>query len=116
MANKFIETVNSSDASILVTAHTYTPFYTPDDKNLHDGAVRTARGGLEYYDSRNGCWLPLPGADVKVEIAPHVQVVLDWAYGKMQEDFKLQELAEKYPAFKQAKENYEIVKAMVYNG
>lgn len=115
MPNTFVETVDSGDASIYVRKTAYTPYYVPDDKNLHDGSIRTNRGGLEYYDAGNNSWLPLPGSDVKVEIAPHVQVVLDWAWAKMQEEHKLEDLAAKYPAFKQAKENYEIVKALVQN-
>lgn len=116
MPNTFIETVESGDANIYVRKTAYTPYYAPDDKNLHDGSIRTNRGGLEYYDASNSCWLPLPGADVKVELGPHIEMVLQWAYKKMDEEEKLKQLAEKYPALKQAKENYEIVKAMVYNG
>lgn len=116
MANKFVETVGNSDASILVTYSAHTPYYTPDDKNLHDGAVRTSQGGLEYYDAKYNSWLPLPGLDVKLEIAPHVQHVLDWAYLKMQEELELDNLVAKYPALKQAKENFDLVKAMVKHG
>jgi hypothetical protein len=115
MANKFVETVNSSDASIYVTHQGYTPYYNPDDKNLHDGAVRTKNGGLEYYDTKYNNWMPLPSTDVKIEIAPHVQVVLDWAHLKMKEELELEQLVAKYPALKQAKENFEIVKALVRN-
>lgn len=116
MPNTFVETVDSGDASIYVRRTGYTPYYSPDDKNLHDGSVRTNKGGLEQYDAGSDCWLPLPGSDVKVEISPHVQVVLDWAWVKMQEEYKLEELAAKYPAFKQAKENYDLIKAMVKDG
>lgn len=116
MANKFVETVNSSDSSIYVTYQGHTPYYNPDDLNLHDGAVRTRQGGLEYYDAKYKSWLPLPGTDVRIEIAPHVQVVLDWAHLKMKEEFELAELITKYPSLKQAKENYDIVKALVQNG
>jgi hypothetical protein len=55
----------------------------------------------------------LPGSEVRIEISPHVQIVLDWAYAKMQDDHKLDAMVAKYPALKQAKENYDIIKAMV---
>lgn len=115
MANTFIETITSMDGNISVIATSHTPHYYPDDKNLHDGSVRTKQGGLEYYDVNFGCWLPLPGADVKVELSPQIEYVLKWAFKKMAEEEKLNELAKQYPAFKQAKDNYDLIKAMVDN-
>jgi hypothetical protein len=113
MPNKFVETITSSDASIYSITNSYTPYYTANEAIPHDGFVRTNNGGLEYYDGSDHCWLPLPGSDVRIEIAPHVQVVLDWAYAKMQEECEIDTLAATYPAFKAAKENYELIKALV---
>jgi hypothetical protein len=115
MANKFIESINSSDSSLYIRNTDYTPFYNPDDINLHDGAIRTNRGGFEYYNARDRCWFPLPGSNANIELSPHVESVLQWAFKKMQEETKLNELAKKYPAFKQAKENYETIKVLVSN-
>lgn len=115
MANKFIENIISLDASIFVITNSHTPYYNPDDKNLHDGSVRTRGGGLEYYDAKYNSWLPLPGCEARIEISHHVQTILEWAYTKMQEEDKLNALVEKYPTLKQAKENYDIVKALVQN-
>jgi hypothetical protein len=115
MANRFIENIVSGDSNVYVSTNGYTPFYYPDDKNLHDGSVRTRGGGLEYYDAKYNAWLPLPGCESKIEISPHVQIVLEWAYKKMAEEEKLKVLTEKYPSLKQAKENYDIVKALVQN-
>lgn len=116
MANKFLENVNSGDASLMVTQTGYTPYYRPDDTNLHDGSVRTNQGGLEYYDAKYNSWMPLPGMDVNITIGPHAQVVIDWAEAKMMEEMREKELLSKYPTLKQAKENYELIKAMVQNG
>jgi hypothetical protein len=115
MANRFVETITSGDSSIYATTTSHTPYYTPDDKNLHDGAVRTTRGGFEYYDVNRQCWFPLPGADINLTVGPQFQIVLDWAMRKMNEEEKIKKLAEKYPALKQAKENYDLIKAMVEN-
>lgn len=115
MANKFIETLSSSDSNLYINSTSYTPFYSADDKNLHDGAVRTNRGGFEYYNARDRCWFPLPGSHANIELSPHVENVLQWAFKKMDEEKKLNALAEKYPAFKQAKENYETIKILVSN-
>lgn len=113
MSNKFIETVNSYDLQISVSS--YTPQYGPDDKNLHDGSVRTCRGGLEYYNAGSNCWFPMPGANVNINLGPRVEMVLEWAYKKMAEEDQIESLIKKYPALKIAKENYEIVKALVQN-
>lgn len=115
MTNRFVENIRSSDQTIYCVDVSHTPHYTPDDNNLHDGSVRTRSGGLEYYDAKFKCWLPLPGSEVRVELAPHVTHVLGWAYRKMEEEAKLDALAKKYPAFKQAKDNYEVIKALVTN-
>lgn len=115
MVNKFVENVTCRDMGIYGTITDHTPYYIPDDKRFMDGVVRTSRGGLEYYDAEVGDWFPLPGSEVNLEIAPHIKVVLDWAYYKMEEERKLGALVAKYPALKQAKENYDIIKAMVQN-
>lgn len=115
MANRFVENVCSSDQTIYCVNSNHTPLYTPDDNNLHDGSVRTNAGGLEYYDAKFKCWLPLPGNEVRVELAPHVTHVLDWVFSKMEEEIKLDVAAAKYPAFAKARENFELMKAMVRN-
>lgn len=113
MPNKFIETITSVDSNLFITSNQYTPLYCPDDNNLNDGSVRTCNGGFEYYNANSSCWFPLSGANVNIELGPHVETVMRWAFKKMAEEEKLSELAKKYPALKQAKDNYEIVKALV---
>jgi hypothetical protein len=116
MPNHFVENVNCSDFSIYGTTTNHTPYYVPDNSVPMDGAVRTNKGGLEYYDSSIKDWLPLPGTEVRLELGPIARTVLDWAHEKMIEEQKLEELVKKYPSLKAAKENYEIVKAMVEHG
>lgn len=116
MVNKFVENITSPDQSIYSVVSDYTPYYTADDnKHRLDGVVRTNHGGLEYYDADCGAWFTLPGQETTVEISPHYQTVLNWAMDKMLKEQQEQELMEKYPALKNAKQNYETVKAMVEN-
>lgn len=110
----FIESITNTDGSVYGIVDQHTPYYSPEDRNLYGGSVRTNCGGLEYYDAQNSCWLPLPGCDVRLEIGSHYQQVLDWAMQKMHEE-KEKQLLEKYPALSAAKKNYELVKAMVEN-
>lgn len=115
MANKFVENVVSSDQSIYAKISDHTPYYLPNNTRPMDGALRTNCGGIEYYDAGVGDWFPLPGCEVRLDVAPHYVTVLNWAMRKMEEERKLDELAERFPAFKTAKENYELMKAMVRN-
>lgn len=115
MANRFVENICSSDQTIYCVDVGHTPCYTPNDTRPMDGVVRTAQGGLEYYDASFNAWLPLPGSEVRVELAPHVTHILDWAYYKMEEERKFDAAAAKYPAFARARENFELMKAMVKN-
>lgn len=115
MTNKFVGNITSPDQSIYSTTSEFTPYIIAVDGKPMDGVVRTNQGGLEYYDSDCEVWFPLPGRETTVEIAPHYQTVLNWAMDKMLKEQQEQELMEKYPALKKAKENYETVKAMVEN-
>jgi len=115
MANKFVENIQCNDMSVYSTITDHTPYYTPDDYNFQDGVVRTRGGGLEYYDAKLYSWLPLPGSEVALELGPMARTVLDWAYAKMEEEQQLEQLVQQYPTLKAAKENYEIVKALVRN-
>lgn len=115
MANKFVEEIKCNDMTIYGVITDHTPYYIPDDKRPMDGVVRTNRGGLEYYDAGVGDWFPLPGSQVSMELGPAARTVLDWAYIKMQEEEKLDQLVAKYPSLKEAKQNYDIIKAMVEN-
>lgn len=115
MPNNFIESISSKNSTIYTCKNDYTPYYIASDTTPMDGAVRINQGGFEYYDAKNGAWFPLPGSDVDLEIDPYYVTVLEWAMKKMDEEQKLDKLAEQFPAFKTAKENYELMKAMVRN-
>jgi hypothetical protein len=71
--------------------------------------------GLEYYKNDIDSWLPISGSQVDIEHSSVLDTVINWALIKMEEERKINELADKYPALKQAKLNYETVKALVSN-
>ena len=73
---------------------------------------------IEVYDGMT--WLSLGSAYPTIELAPHVQAVVNWAQTKMAEESRLRELAAKHPtvadalaAVKQAEEQVQIVAALV---
>lgn len=111
----YISNLTSYNRELIVNTHSATPYYNPDDTNLNDGAVRTCRGELEYYDAKAKCWYPLPGLVANIDLHTNTNVVLNWAMKKMAEEEKINKLIAKYPALKTAKENYDLIKALVEN-
>ena len=73
---------------------------------------------IEVYDGNS--WLVVAASYPTVELAPHVQAVVDWAQIKMAEEQRLESMAAKHPAVadaleavKKAQEQVRIVTALV---
>lgn len=73
---------------------------------------------LEVYDGNS--WLMMNSAYPTIELAPHVQAVVNWAQIKMAEESRLKALAAKHPsvedalkAVAKAEEQVRIVAALV---
>ena len=111
----FIDAVGSYNADIMLYLTDHSPRYQPSSAVPNDGYIRTNYGKFEYWDGRNGCWMPCSGADINVSLGPRIIPIVEWAERKMIEERRLAEMVEKYPALKAAKENYELIKAMVSN-
>ena len=112
---KFIESITTNGYGLQGIVTNNSPYYHAENSKSLDGFLRTNRGQIEYYDSHAREWYPLPGCDIDLEINSIHQEVLDWAMNKMLKEKQEAALAEKYPAFKAAKKNYELVKAMIEN-
>jgi hypothetical protein len=104
----------SSDGSLIVINNSFSPYSTASNYTGRelDGDVRMNNGNLEVYSG--GCWMAI-NSSVDIQLPDGTQNVLQWARKKMAEEQKLKELCEKYPGLKQAKEKYEIIKALVEN-
>jgi hypothetical protein len=57
---------------------------------------------MEVYDGSS--WITIASVYPTVELAPHVQAVVNWAQIKMAEEARLKELAAKHPAVADALE------------
>ena len=82
------------------------------------GMVRYLNNNLEIYDGSN--WMTIQSSHPQVELSGEVQSILAWARGKMAEEARVKELADKHPtvadaleAVKQAEEQVKIVAALV---
>jgi hypothetical protein len=111
----FIQNIQSNNTSLNITHSDYSIYYEPNPAEPTDGTVRVRRGHLEYLNAATGQWYTLTGTVAQIHADPSMQTVINWVNAKIAEEHKLTELVEKYPALKQAKQNYELTKAMVIN-
>jgi hypothetical protein len=111
----FVEHIQVCGYNVKVSTNDYSTRYFPDPERQLDGMVRVGLEGLEYYKDDTDSWLPISGSQVDIEHSSVLDNVINWALIKMEEERKINELADKYPALKQAKLNYETVKALVSN-
>jgi hypothetical protein len=77
------------------------------------GAVQWNGGSKRFEVSTGGAWMPI---DNMVEIngaVPDVWEMHRWIESKKQEDLKVKELRDKYPALDEAYNHMEMIKALV---
>ena len=117
-----IKAINTGSGIQVDSGYTSWPsFYTnPSSSNTLVGQVRYngASQNMEVYDGSN--WLVMSAAFPTLNLAPHVQAVVEWAQKKMAEEENRKQLAQKHPAFKdaldalqRAQEQVRIVEALV---
>ena len=90
----------------------------PSNPYISPGAVGA---GMVRYNSNMNCmevndgnsWRQLGINFANVELTGEAQSILDWAKNKMAEEKKLDELCEKYPGLRKARDNYETFLALV---
>jgi hypothetical protein len=69
---------------------------------------------LEVCDNQNGTWYKIDNT-VELKSDPDIGKILHWAKKKMEYDQKIEELANQYPAVKDAKEKLDIILKLVQN-
>lgn len=83
---------------------------TVDGRPCYAGDVRYMNGGYQIFN--NGYWTS-SSQHTKIELMPDVVEVLKWAKNKMNNEKEIEKLAEQYPAVKTAKEQLDLVLALV---
>lgn len=88
--------------------------------SFSSSATRTEPGQIRYNGSSNRyevsdgqSWLAIPATTTNLELSPEVQNILDWARQKMTEELNLAQLMSKYPALKDAHDQFQVVKHLV---
>lgn len=111
-----ITDIVSHDGSIMISGGCYQPVYVGavcDNSQPQIGDVRYNGTTFETYT--DGSWVKLQDNICDLQIGPRWQPVLEWAEGKMVAEEKEKELLEKSPALRKAKENYDMIKALIEN-
>ena len=98
-----------------VTNYSYSHFSTaaPSTGREVDGDLRLNNSQLEVYHA--GCWTLVGDQSFGLQMSQRGEEILQWAEQKMHEEQKLEELCKKYPSLKEAKDKYEMIKALVEN-
>jgi hypothetical protein len=96
---------------ILVHTDIQVPYTSNGDERGILGEVRAINSQLKVYNG--SMWQQIHTTTFVNDLS--LRKVVEWATKKMQQEQLEQQLAEKYPAFKTAKENYDLIKAMVEN-
>jgi hypothetical protein len=88
------------------------PYTSNGDERGILGEVRAINGQLQVYNGSQ--FIPIHTSAFVDTI--ELGTVVEWAKQKMEQELREQALAEQYPAFAKAKENYEMIKMLVQNG
>jgi hypothetical protein len=118
-----IKGINTGNGLQVNNGYTTWPQFYNSMQNTGNSLIGSVRyngssQNLEVYDGNS--WMIMSASYPTVELAPHVQAVVNWAQIKMAEEAKLKELAAKHPtvadaieAMKRAEEQVRIVAALV---
>lgn len=95
----------------LTVSNPATPYISPSGGELV-GSVKynTTTQNVEVYNGSS--WVPLTNS-VHIEMDSHIKTAIDWARKKMDEERRIDELCEKFPGLRKAKDNYEVVLNLV---
>lgn len=103
-----IKGINSSGRYITVSGGPASgPYISPGSSGA--GMVRwnSSMNQIEVNDGNS--WISMSMGYSTVELTPDAESLLDWARQKRQEEQRLKEMMEKYPALKKAKDNFDIL-------
>ena len=87
---------------------------SPSNTYISPGSVGA---GMLRYNSNSHCievndgnsWQQLGMSHATIELNPEAEDLLNWVRSKKQEELRIKELCEKYPALQKAKDNYDLI-------
>ena len=109
-----IKTVNGSGRYMMVNGGMPATTYIntgPGYMNVGEIRYNVSIQRLEVYDGQ--MWIELNTSHASVGLTPDAEHAIDWARKKMDEERRIDELCEKFPGLKKAKDNYELMLNLV---
>lgn len=95
----------------LVAYHsTSSPYISPGSQSAGMVRYNTNMQQMEVYDGVS--WLTI-GGTCEVSLSGEAEMIIAWAREKMLEEKRIDELCEKYPGLRKARDNYETFKRLV---
>lgn len=91
------------------------PIYQTDNTYSlpsHTGTVQWNGGLKRFQVSNGGGWTDIDN-NVYFNIDPKLSEIFEWAKNKMEQEKKINDLAQKYPALKDAKEKLDMLVALI---
>ena len=91
----------------------YFPVNADPDTSTITGSVRynPNRNALEVWNGSS--WMVIADTHTTVDLSPEIENILRWARKKMTEEYKLEHLMSKYPALRNAHDQFQLVKHLV---
>lgn len=103
---------------IRITTYGYPVFYQQDNSYTlpsNTGAVQWNGTTKRFQVSVGSGWADID-SNIVYQVDDKLMEVIKWAEGKMKMESKIDQLADKYPALKDAKDKYEIIYNLVTSG
>lgn len=106
-----IKNINCTSPYLSVTGGTGSPFIENNGSGSGMIKYNNKSQSLEVFDGN--IWIPLINNYASIEMSHYGSTIMQWAAKKMEEEKHILKLAEHYPAVKDAKENLDLIMALV---
>lgn len=104
-----ITSINTSGNLIVQHNHS-APYISPGSQSAGMVRYNTTMHQMEVYDGV--AWLKI-GGPCQISLSGETEMIIEWAREKMLEEKRIDELCEKYPGLRKARDNYELFKKIV---
>ena len=97
----------------MITADTHftIPYTYNGEERGVEGDIRAINGEIKVYTG--SAWVAITATTLMNDAS--LNELVEWARKKMVQELEEQQLAEKFPGFARAKENYELIKRLTIN-
>jgi len=106
-----IKSITAGSGLTISGMYTSNPYISPGANGAGMLRWNPNMGYMEVNDGST--WLQITMSAPTIELAPHVQAMLNWAQTKMAEEAKLTELVNRHPGIQDLKEKLDIMVALV---